>query len=357
MWRSGLILVASGALGAGAWADPLAATAPARSASLPAMPATRPAGASHAPATRPATGTVGLKDACPILYRGTPFRTALAELADRLGVRYILDASIPAAILDEPVRMSALHLTGDQAFRWLARIGGVTAVLVDGMFLVAPDDRLPAVWRATGTSSPSQRSLDEARLARLNTRRADIEWVDAPLSGVAEDVSGLFGVDVIFHPALLADSKLIYLKEAGVSLEAVREALARQLGARTEFYDGALWVCPADEPPRWLAATSRPAETQARDTEEFRVLPLDAWVSVDRSASSWAALAAALGSAAGVPCSTEAAPGASYPGVEANGSVAEVLEGLRMLGLVSWNAEPGGSPNEAKLRIAVRQKP
>lgn len=72
------------------------------------------------PATTRPHAKTGLDELCPLLWRGTLLREALAELADRLEVRYILDASIPATTLDEPVRISALYLTGQQAFRWLA---------------------------------------------------------------------------------------------------------------------------------------------------------------------------------------------------------------------------------------------
>jgi hypothetical protein len=315
---------------------------------------TRPA-ESRPATTRPQVKS-DLNGICSLQLRGTRLREAFAELADRLGVRYILDASIPAAAMEEPVRISATHLTGQQAFRWVARTAGVSAVLVDGIFLVAPEDRLPAVWRATGTGTPSERASEDARWARVNGRRIDVNWVDAPLTGVAEDVANLFGVDVLYHPALLAAPKLVYMRESGVNLERIREVLGRQLNARTELYDGALWICPQGEVVQWLPASGRPADAAASRPEEFHAPPLDMWVGVDRSVTTWAAFAAAVSAASGVPCAVDGEEGAVYPGIETAGSVAEVLDGLRMLGMVAWNIGPEGPANGPRINIKVREK-
>jgi hypothetical protein len=343
-------------IGCGLASLAVAQTIPAASPSLELPSAnTRPAGATKPAATRPAT-VLGLNDLCPVYLRGTPLRQAFAELADRLGVRYILDASIPAATLDEPVRMTALHLTGQQAFRWLARIGGVSAVLVDGVFLVAPEERLPAMWRATGTGTPSQRASEETRWARVNSRRVNVDWIDAPLAGVAQDTAELFGVDLLYHPALLAEPRLLYLKETEVNLDRLREVLGRQLNARTDLYDGALWVSPQGETVHWLSATGGTPEAVASQPESFSTPPQDMWVAVDASVTSWAALAETISAAAGIPCGVDGAEGAAYPGIQAAGSVAEVLDGLRMLGLVVWNVAPEGPSSGPRIKIKVREK-
>ncbi len=334
----------------------VAQTAPATGASLePPLTNARPGVSTKQATSKPAVGK-GLDDLCPVELRGTPLREAFAELAARLDVRYILDASISAAALDEPVRMTAQHLTGQQVFRWLARIGGVSAVLVDGVFLVAPEERLPAMWRATGTGTPSQRASEAARWARVNSRRVNVNWVDAPLAGIAEDTAELFGVDLLFHPALLTEPKLLYLKEPEVDLDRLREVLGRQLNARTDLYDGALWVSPQRETVHWLAAGGVAPEAAASQPEAFSTPPPEMWVAVDESVTSWAAFAETISAAAGIPCGVEAAEGAAYPGIQAAGSVAEVLDGLRMLGVVVWNIAPEGPSSGPKINIRVREK-
>ena len=325
-----------------------------RAASWPSTasgPASSPSQATTQPRAR-----VVLNEICPISWRGTPLRQAFAELADRLGVRYILDASIPATALDEPVRISAVHLTGQQAFRWLARMGGVSAVFVDGVFLVAAEDRLPGIWRATGTGAPADRASEEGRWAKVNSRRVDVNWVDAPLTGVAEDVSSLFGVDVLYHPALLVDPKLTYMTESGVDLDRVREVLSRQLNARTELYDGVLWVCPQGEVIQWLPAVGHQAEAVTSQPDEFNAAPLERWLMVGRSATTWVDFADAVSTAAGVPCTVAGAEAARYPGIDAAGSVVEVLDGLRMLGLIVWNIAPEGPSSGPRINIRLREK-
>ena len=65
---------------------------------------------------------VAAQSAHVVQWRGTSVGAALAELADRLNMRMIMDRSLRQADLDRPVRMSARHLTGEQAFRWTARL-------------------------------------------------------------------------------------------------------------------------------------------------------------------------------------------------------------------------------------------
>lgn len=323
--------------------------------SLDSLPASTSAPTETAPVTTRPQARVGLNEVCPVTWRGTPLREAFAELAERLGVRYILDSSIPPAALDEPVRLSAGHLTGQQAFRWLARIGGLSAVLVDGVFLVAAEDRLPAVWRLTGTGFLPDRPSEAARWAKVNARKADINWVDAPLAGVAEDVAALFGVDLLFHPALLADPKLLYVRENGVDLDRVREVVSRQLKARTTLYDGALWVHPEGENVHWLPAIPDHSKENAPESEGLYDSPLDSWLIVDRSVTTWAAFAEAVSTSARVSCVLDDQAGTAYPVLETAGSVAEVLEGLRMLKLVAWNIAPQGPSGAPTINIKLRE--
>lgn len=347
------IVVLMACAGSAAWAVAQSEPTTRPLTSLPLV-GTRPV-ETRAVATRPVTKT-DLNATCPVVWRGTPLKEALAELADRLGVRYILDAAIPAALLEEPVRMSAQHLTGQQAFRWLARTGGVSAVLVDGMFLVAPDDRLPLTWQVIGAATPGQRASEEARWARIDARRMDVTWIDTPLTGVAEDVSSLFGVDVIYHPAIQADPKLVYMRESGVGLERVREVLGRQLNVRTELYDGAMWVYPHGETVHWLRALGSQPALAMSQPDDFRMPPLDMWLIVDRSVTTWSAFAEAVSAVAGVPCVVDDEQGQAYPGLETAGSVAEILDGLRLLGKVVWNIAPEGPASGPQINLKVREK-
>ncbi|MGQ9650746.1 MAG: hypothetical protein ACUVXJ_11605 [Phycisphaerae bacterium] len=323
--------------------------------SLDSLPVSASMPTQTTPVTTRPRAKVGLNEVCPVTWRGTPLRQAFAELAERLDIRYILDSSIPPAALDEPVRLSASHLSGQQAFRWLARIGGLSAVLVDGVFLVAAEDRLPVVWRLTGTGALPDRPSEEARWAKVNARKVDINWVDAPLTGVAEDVAALFGVDLLYHPALLADPKLLYMRETGVNLERVREVVSRQLKAHTSLYDGALWVHPEGENVHWLPAIPDHSKESAPQADSLYASPLDSWLIVDRSVTTWAAFGEAVSTSARVPCVVDDQAGTAYPVLETAGSVAEVLEGLRMLKLVVWNMAPEGPSGAPTINIKLRE--
>ncbi len=299
-------------------------------------------------------GSDSLERVCPVDWRGVPLREALVGLAGRLEVAHILDPSVDPAALDRNVRMSAWHLTGEQGFRWLARSAGLAAVLVDGTFLVAAEDRLPVVWRAAGkglATRPAEE--DDARWQRVRGRRADIHWVDAPLSGVARDVAGVFEVDVIFHPAILTDQRLVCLDASQVGLDGVFGVLAEQLGARVGFLDGAVWVCPADDTSPRLPATAPAGVGEVGEARAPAAGPLNRRVRIDRSITTWAAFAARLSEAGGVSYRIEVAPGAVYPGIEAAGSVAALLEAARLVGRLSWGFEQTGPDQGPMLRLRV----
>jgi len=300
------------------------------------------------------SGPGSLESVCPVDWRGATLGEALAELAPRLEVPYILDVSVDAAALNRRVRMSASHLTGAQAFRWLARSAGLEAALVDGTFLIAAEDRLPAVWRSTGTGGGNRRpSGDDGRWRLVQERRADLRWIDSPLSGVARDISAAFGVDVVFHQAILADQPLVGLEASQVGFDRVRQALAGQLAARVEYVDGAVWVRPRNHSSSRLPS-SRPwsdggqprASTSGPLTQPVRIGP---------SAGTWSAFAGRLAEAGRLSYRVEAPPATPYPTIEAAGSVAAVLEAARLLGWLSWSLEETGEQGGPRLRIEVRQ--
>lgn len=295
-----------------------------------------PAIAQPGPATsRPSSLTA----VCPVDWRGAPLDDALGELASRLEVSYVLDSSVDAAALARTVRMSASHLTGEEALRWLARSAGLAAVRIDDVFVIAAEERLPAVWRTRVVRDGVLPAGDDPRRRRLLEGRAGINWVDSPLSGVAQDISAGFGVDVVFHPAILDGQKLVYLVEdSQVGFDRVRDALQVQLGARVSFFDGAVWVGPADVVPA-PRVTTRPAggDKKARDRASRS---LSRRVRIDRSVTSWAAFADRLGEAGGLGHRIEVPPAASYPMIEAVGSVEAVLQAARLLGWLSWQLEP-----------------
>lgn len=282
-------------------------------------------------------------------WRGLPLRRVLNQLAQAAGTPYRLDDEAPPGALDRRVRLFAAHLTARQAFRWAARLAGLEAVVREDLVWIAPPRKLPRIWRLTGGSALEPPGWKE-RLEALNQRRESVAWIDTPLSGVARDLSRRFGIDVVFHPDILAEEPLLHLEIPDASLERIRTALQDQLQARTALMDGALWVAPSDvelDEPATRPSLTSPASEEAA----FPAGPLDQFVILDRSVQSWQDFCDRLSRAGGVSCRA-APPGRPFPGpFEARGTLGEVLESARLLGWLTWRFVPADNARPAMLEI------
>jgi hypothetical protein len=273
----------------------------------------------------------------PVDWRGVPLRAVLDSLSKDLETPYVVDAAVPAEAMDQRLRLFAARLTGGQAFRWAARLGGLAAVVRDGAVLIAPPASLPRLWRLVA-ELPSTGPAEQERLLAIDQARASITWIDAPLSSIGRDVSANLGIDMIFHPRVLAQEGLVHLEASQASLNTIRQALEEQLKTRTQIYDGALWVVPDDLPADTPATRPSAGDVSLplADRPAAGVGPLDQFVILDESVADWPAFSGRLSRAAGVPC--RVTPGVGVFGVpwQARGAAGEVLEAARLLGRLSW---------------------
>lgn len=274
-----------------------------------------------------------LDQACPVEFRGARLTDALGTLSGKLGVTYVFGGGLQPAVMEKEIRLTATHLTGQQAFRWLARLAGLEAVLVDGAFLIAPAKDLPTVWCAEWRSRP------DTTWQAARTRRADIRWQDTPPARVAADISAGFGIDVIFHSDLLEEPPLVELQLAGATLEAVRESLAKQIGAVVEPFDGALYVHPASANIAPVSAPAAVAQPKAPVTVTPSASPMDASLLMERPLQTWPEFRDSLAQATGLPVSIRG--DSSPPAIAALGAASDVLEAGRLLGYWTWT--PPGS--------------
>ena len=291
---------------------------------------------------------------CRLDWRGVPLQQALGELAGRLGLPYLLDASVTDQTAQTPVRLFAVHLTGRQALRWLARWAGLEAVVVDGTVLIARPDRLPGVWRGlTPTRSPDAGPAGEPPWQAARQRQADVNWTDAPLSLVARDLAARFGIDLIFHAQILKRQELIYLHRSQLRLDHLCEVLARHFDADIDYVDGALWARPKPDRPTsrpGQGAVGRPARVAQPKLDPRLARP----VVIARPAARWPALGDLLAKATGLSCRVVVPPGTAAPAWEARGSAAEILEAGKLLGRLDYQLQPPGSQKPPVLLIQVR---
>jgi hypothetical protein len=300
-----------------------------------------------------------LESNCVVQWRGETLDGALSQLAERLGARYIIDASVAETDLSSLVRMSATHLTGEQAFRWLARSAGLQAVLVGEVFIIAAGNRLPTVWRVTGRGGTERlpAPANEPAWSELMTRTADVAWGDAPLPGVASDVASGFRVDLIVHPLVLAANDLVHYEQADATLEQVRSALAEELGCKISYIDGALWAHPASVSARWAGQQSiKEAGHVVESVDADRIHPTEKHVKLDPELKTWQDFAARIEGWTGVQCVVTGAAEAACPPMRADGQARELLRAAELFGWIQWEYFPPQAEAEARFEIQVREK-
>lgn len=291
---------------------------------------------------------------CQLDLRSTALKQALEELTGRFGLPYLLDASVTDQAAQTPVRLYAAHLTGRQALRWMARWAGLEAVLVDGTVLVARPDRLPGVWRGPTATRPRDAGFaGESQWQAPRQRQADINWIDAPLSFVARDVSARFGIDLIIHAEILKRQDLIHLQRSQLRLDHLCDVLNRHLDAEIDYLDGALWARPRSD-----QVATRPDQSALRPPA-WAAQPrmghyLGQPVSFDLTTAGWPAFGNLLASATGLSCRVVVPPTTSFPAWEVRGSVAEILEAGKLLGRLDYQLEPTGRQKPPVLLIQVR---
>ncbi len=297
-----------------------------------------------------------LEAPCPLDLRAVPLGQALSDLCSRLGVAHLVDPLVPSAALQTPVRIAAAHLTGEEALRWVARAGGLEAVFVEETLLVAVPERLGRVWRVAGSGfSPVAGQAAAERVRRACRQRADLAWTDTPVTRVARDVSAAFGIDLVVHPAVLADAPMISVQSAGTDLEGLIRVLEAQLGCVAGVFDGVIYARPAVRPAALSGdGGSGPVggglQADGAETDD----PMERRVAVDRSVKDWRQLAERLGKSSGIPFVLTGAEDAPWPAPEACGSVREILEAGRLAGLWIWQSSGDGGQVLGRITLAVR---
>lgn len=305
-----------------------------------------------------------LDQVCPVDWRAVPLIEAVRALAEQLDVPYILDATVDEEALARPVRLSAQHLDGRQAFRWTVRAAGLDAVLVDGAMMIARPDRLPGSWRAVGVvtgaapsdpgsgpaSATQAAGTGDARWAEAWRRQADLAWADAPLSRLVRDVSDRFGVDLVFHAQILEDQPLVRFEGRQVDLAAVIRGLEERLDAVGRYEDGVLWVRPvssATTPP--VTATISPSPSPLAPGSEVSVLSRPVRLTAEPATP--VDLGQVFQRATGLQCRVGPPAQAQVPFLSAQGTLLEVLEAGRMLAGWNWKISPSDEPEKLILLI------
>ncbi len=301
-----------------------------------------------------AADPAALDKPCPVEWRNTPFKHALEELTGSLGLPVLLDESVTPDALQTPVRIFAQHLTCRQALTWLARWTGFEAAFIEGSVLIADPDRLPRVWRKELQLGSASQPAPSETWSALRSRSADVDWVDAPLSLIARDVSARFGVDVLVHPEVLRAEGLVNLRQPGATLGQVCDAVADQLNAAIDWVDGALWVHPRVSSPATHPATptapTPPPTTPAALLDALLTRP----IVVGDPPADWDEFARELISGVPVEYHVQADPGAARPDFVAQGTAREILEAAKLMRRLEYRLEPAGKGNTPLLVIKAR---
>ncbi len=296
----------------------------------------------------------------PVAFRGERLGVALRELADKLGVAYTLDESVEAAVLETPIRMAAQHLSGRQVFEWLARLGELEVIADGGGTLLIKKGDLGGMGQGVSIALVTDQTNADLRLAASRGIRVPIEWTDAPLSRVAQDISTHFKLDLIVHATIQDRQPLVFLNRDRATLEEVVICLQDHLKARVTYTCGALWLFP-EEAERKVLATSRPSGSVREKVDMLPIkrdgpAPLRQRIRLDEGIRSWSELSDFLNKLDGLSSRMEGSPVVSYPPIRAAGTVADVLDGLRLLNFVDWRYSAEGAAAGGIIDMAIRPK-
>ncbi len=210
----------------------------------------------------------------------------------------------------------------------------------------AGDEDVAPLRRPTVTPPPvpaSAAAFPDSRLAAALHREAAFEWIDAPLSLIARDVTAGYGVDLLVAPAVVAEAPLVTSPEGRLSLMGVLQTLADQTGASIWYCDGALRCGGASPVPG--ASVMTPSVAPGTTAPARPAEPLDAWVQLDcRETPAWPDAAGRIEGIIGIPCVIEGGIDGPVPFTTAGGSLRTVLEAGRLAGWWNWRLVRGDSP-------------
>ncbi len=280
---------------------------------------------------------VGSVSAPVVRYRGVPLEEAWRDLAAKAGVVAVLDPSLPADVRQQRIRLETRHLDAEQALRWLGRVAGLEVIEREGVYWAGPAHAAPHAWQIA-SASPAQDGLADAR-----RQRAEIDWLDSPLSRVKRDVSEHFAIDLIYAPAILTDQPLISGTLNSAGLDDVLALVEDKLNAQAVFADAACWMQPREAPwPRWLRRASNLAGERSGIRPGERATPrASTMIRVDRGVSSWRELTEGIQRQGGrVRWDLSANP--VYPEPAAHGTLEEILVAAQMLGRLSCDRTKAG---------------
>lgn len=324
----------------------------------------------------------GLRQVYPLDLQGESFRRVLTDLTQKMGLEYTLEVAVDDTFEDRPIRLYAQHLTGAQLIRWVTRLAGQEAVLIDQMLVIAAPEQMPVWWRLQGhiaagdtgslwpdqirsddrpssqpTTMPQKLSnknargistplplADYGRWPKQPSRAVAIDWLDAPLSRVARDISDQYGIDVVIDHAVRKDQPLVLLQASEILLDSVLARLQDQLGFCIDYWDGAIWLHEkrrevVDEPG---ADDARPPVFTSR------------YCHIRQPIRSWAAFSQYLHEGLSPAVRMKVPSADAAPGIEAVGPVDEVLEAARLCGLIYWSRKANSSDGAEIVEIEVR---
>ncbi len=293
-----------------------------------------------------------LEQPCPIEWRGQSLKEALDQLSTRLGVPWIRDQAVSDQRLEARVRFYAAHLNGRQAFRWTARLAGLDAVLTSHLrgnrpvILVAEASRLPRSWMASGSAGGLSASPEQAaRWSGLQARRADVEWIDLPMTQVGREMATLFGVDLAVSPDITDQVDMVHIELGQATVGDVLTELGRQLKGSARFEDGLVWLSSG--------AASRPAGAKE---ETPPTLTGARWPLVEvaiRNPASFSDLSRQIQAGGGLKCRIKAAANQVPPELQACGALADVLEALRLIEGWAWRHQQTDNRDGGEVLISV----
>jgi hypothetical protein len=308
-------------------------------------------------------------------FRGESLQVVLGDICNRAGCDYAVDSSVLPKQLDRPVRMYAQHLSVLQVIRWAARIADLEVIRhKDHLLLTSPDvlgvtwdqSRIPSQVVDVGnamqsTSAPVEqkkgirRPPDASVSFSCLDRKADLEWLDAPLSRVSRDISRKYGIDFLIHPGVREFQPLVQLNGSRITLKQACQILGKQIKADIFLIDNVLWAVQSED-----SQIKRKLFAWRTDTPEHgnrAYAGLQRRVLIEKTVRDWNVFADQFTRSIGMPCRLAGSRPGRFPEIRAEGSAREILEAARLCGLINWSMKGEPADGANIIYMQIRNKP
>ncbi|MBN1346910.1 MAG: hypothetical protein JXQ73_29745 [Phycisphaerae bacterium] len=183
-----------------------------------------------------------------VQWENVPAVQAITDLATRFNQPMWTSEAARRRIEESRVHLTARHLTGYQALSALCRIVRLDWAMADRVVVLTTPQETPSLWRAgvRGLRRLALRQRPDWGQARVETRTASLDIVDATVSAAGAKLSEAYGLNLWVSDEVRASQALLTIEGSSVDVSEAIQKLAEQCKACVLEQEGVFWVGSRD---------------------------------------------------------------------------------------------------------------